>query len=761
MPYKKLIETGMPVSVINRESEREKTARSGMPGGIHIWWSRRPMAAARSTLFASLVDDPAGHPELFPLKEDQNRERARLMKLAEELAAVENASSHELLEAAKTEILRYTEGAPPVVFDPFAGGGSIPVEAQRLGLKTEASDLNPVAVMITKLITDVPSRFRNMAPVHPREETNLNIPFSGAKGFAEDVQYYGERIQAAAKEQIGHLYPKVISPESGRDVEVSAWIWARTVKCPNPSCGCEIPLFSSYDLAKKKGSEAWVEPFVDGSKVCFRVHRGPNTSADRRPKVAQTAVFKCPACGEITPDAYVKECGVNRQIRSQLIAVVADDGKRRLYLEASPEQESGADVPAPAEVPHGALPDFPRRFAPPAFGLTDYADLFTSRQLIFLTTMMRLAREIQGDVERHGAERGLPDDGISFSAGGRGALAYAEAVRLALALTVSRLIDRCSNICSWDSSGGGSLRNVFSRAAMPMIWDYAEGNPFGAASGSFSNALSRVREVIAELPAGVSGSTTVRDGREPSGVRGVMMSTELPFYDRAGYADLSDIFYVWLRYGLGDLYPDCFQTEVTPKKEELTAFSYRWNGDRQKANACYAEGIGLAMRSACESVTESCPSTVAFRYGSGDGKADGPVSEWETFVTAVCEAGFMITASWPLGRKYSEGVERSESKDIPITVVIRKRPADAPQTTRRFFVAAVKRELPEIVRELNRKVGLVDLRASAVGRALEIYSRHSRVLDADGAVMSPWTAARIIEQELDTILNVLYQTQQA
>ena len=756
MPRKKLIENVLPVTAINREAEREKKARNGLPSNVHIWWSRRSMAAARSVLFASCVDDPAEHPELFPTKQAQAKERQRLWKLTEALCVLENASNGELLSVAQKEIFRYSEGRLPTVFDPFVGGGAIPVEAQRLGLKTESSDLNPVAVMITKLVSDIPARFSNTKPVHPQEEMNRHSSLPGVKGYAEDVQYYGNWMLSECKKRIGYLYPQVISPESGKKLDVSAWIWARTVKCPNPSCGSEIPLSSSYDLAKKKGCEAWVDPYVDDGTVRFRIHREPNTSDKSKPKVAKTAVFKCPICGEVTPDAYVKACGVNHQIHSQLIAIVADDGNQRQYLEANKDQESIANVSQPENVPHGALPNNPRRFAPPSFGLKDYSELFTNRQLVFLTTMMQLAREAQDVIEKVAVEKGLPNDGISFSAGGSGALAYAQAVRIALVMTVSKLLDRCSNLCSWNSSGGGALRNVFTRAAMPMIWDYAEANPLHYSSGSFSNSLARTCESLGALPAHGASTTLVHDATLPNHVQDAILSTELPFYDKAGYADLSDFFYVWLCYGLGDLYPDDFRMDITSKAEELTAFTYRWNGDRQQANAFYAEGISLAMKNLYESVTEDYPSTVSFQYKGNDSKADGTLSEWETFVSSVSNAGFTFTASWPLGRKYDNSIEVAESKGIPITVVLRKRQADAHQTTRRNFVTAVKRELPVIVDDLRGKVNLMDLRPSVIGRALNIFTRYSKVLDADGTFMRPHMASRIIEQEIDTLLASLY-----
>lgn len=760
MIRKKLIETIMPVAIINSESEREKTTRNGLPGNVHMWWSRRPMAAARSTLFASMVDDPAEHPELFPTEEDQHHERQRLTQITEELAVVENTSNNDLLKSAQKEINRYSSGMLPAIFDPFVGGGSIPVEAQRLGLKSESSDLNPVAVMITTLVSDIPARFSNTFPIHPQTEIKMDIQMPGAKGFAEDVQYYGEWVITEAKKRIGYLYPQITNPENGEKLDVTAWIWARTVKCPNPSCGCSIPLSSGYDLAKKKGCEAWVEPITENGKINFRLHEGPNKTEKEKPKVAQTAVFKCPVCGEITPDAYVKECGINHQIHSQLIAIVADDGKRRLYLEANSDQETAANIPQPAYIPHGDLPDFPRRFSPPSFGLKDYADLFTNRQLTFLITLMQLAREAQENAEKAAAAKGFSNDHISFSTGGSGALAYAEAIRIALVLTISKLLDRCSNICSWDSSGGGSLRNVFSRAAMPMIWDYAEANPFSSASGSFLNSLYRTCESIAMLPAGISSNTVVHDAAAANSIHDAILCTELPYYDKASYADLSDFFYVWMKYGLEDIFPDYFTTEITPKKEELTAFPYRWDGDRKQANAFYAEGLSLAMKNLYESVTVEYPSSISFFYKGNDLQQDGSLSEWETFITAVRKAGFVITASWPLGRKYENSIEIAEERGIPITVVVRKRATSGLITTRRNFVAAVKRELPGIVNDLYGKVSLMDLRASIIGQALYIYTRYGNILDANGNFMQPYMASRIIEQEIDVLLSPIYQAEE-
>lgn len=746
MPGRKLIEIAMPVAAINLEAEREKNVRSGLPSHLHLWWSRRAGAVARSVLFASLVDDPAEQPERFPTEEEQAEERQRLFDMTAELARPESMTDERLLERARAEISHSTQNAPPVVFDPFCGGGSIPVEAHRLGLSTEASDLNPVAVMITTVVSDLPGRFTNRRPVHPGIEAPQ--PFRKSTGLTEDIRWYGEKLLSAVYDQIGYLYPEADDPETGNLMDVTAWLWARTVQCPNPGCGCTIPLPSSYALSRKKGQEVYAEPVPEGKVVRFRIR---NESRERvGPKAEKGARFRCPACGEYTTDAYVKECGRARRLGSQMMAIAAEGETGRVYLEPSAKQEEAANCYPMSEVPHGALPNYSRRFSPPLFGLTDYADLFTGRQLIFLTTMLRLTQKAQDEIERQAVEKGFADDGIPFLEGGCGALAYAQAIRSTLVLGVSKYLERCSNLCSWDSSGGGSLRGVFSRAAMPMIWDYAETNPFCKTVG-FSNTLARICEAVSCLPCG-AGHTVRADAALPCKVRNAVLSTEFPYYDRVSYAELSDFFYVWLKLGVGDLFPSCFGAELSSKQEELTSFAHRWGGDRVQADAFYREGLGLACKSLCLSTSDRYPSTVGWYYSVNREKAE-TIGRWESLVTALIGAGFMITAAWPLGMKRGEAEAYDGKKEIPVTIVLRKRPDDAPQATRRQFVAAVKRELPRfLVRQ--REEDFSALRVCAAGRALYLFSRYRMILDADGTAMQAGSAVRMIEQEIDTLLYV-------
>lgn len=434
---KKLIEVALPLEAINAEAAREKSIRHGHPSTLHLWWARRPLAAARAVIWSSLVDDPSAHPELYPTEEAQNAERQRLFGILEKLVKWENSNDPEVLAAAKAEILRSTNNNPPALLDPFAGGGAIPLEAQRLGLEAHDHDLNPVAVMINKAMIEIPPRFAGQAPVNPDSRTRLDgaTGWQGAQGLAADVQYYGEWMKREAFRRIGHLYPKVKVPHElgGGEATVIAWIWARTVKCPNPACGCEMPLASTFVLSKKKGKEAWVKPITEGTSVHFEVQYGKCPKEYESFKVGRSAVFKCPCCGEITTDAYVKQHGKAHEMGSQLMAVVGEGNHGRIYLSPDVEQTIAADVPAPENYPSGAMPENPRWFSPPAFGMTDYSDLFTNRQLTALTTFSSLVAEAQAKAEADAVAAGVVNDHISLSAGGSGARAYGEAVGVYLA----------------------------------------------------------------------------------------------------------------------------------------------------------------------------------------------------------------------------------------------------------------------------------------------------------------------------------------
>ena len=764
MPTKKLIEVALPLDVINRESAREKSIRHGHPSTLHLWWARRPLATARAVIFASLVDDPSSHPEEFSTEEAMAAERKRLFDIIEELVKWENSNDEKVLSAAKAEILKSTNGNPPALFDPFAGGGSIPLEAQRLGLKAYASDLNPVAVMINKAMIEIPPRFAGLSPVNPKSPKKLGEKgdWSGAKGLAEDVRYYGEWMKNEAFKRIGHLYPKVKVPsEQGGEAPVISWIWARTVKCPNPACGCEMPLASSFVLSKKKGKEAWIEPIINEDNIRYIVKTGQGTPP-APPKMARGAKFQCIKCKmPVTPD-YIKNEALNNRMSSQMMAVVAEGQSGRIYISPDFEQVDAAKVIKPSDYPDGELAGDKRAIWCPLYGLTHFSKLFTNRQLTSLTTFSDLVQEAMQQVEKDAIAAGMPNDAKPLAEEGNGAKAYGQAVGVYLAFIVDKLADRGSSICSWDMTRDG-LRNTFARQAIPMIWDYAESNPFCNSSGSFDNMLDWIVKSISNLPISNFGCVSQKDAKLGSNLQNVSISTDPPYYDNIGYADLSDFFYIWLRQSLRNVYPHEFKTMLVPKSEELVATPYRFDGNVEHARDFFEKGMLQTCQNLYTYSHENIPVTFYYAYKQSDvsSDADGNTKTastgWETMLSAIIVSGFSITGTWPMrtelaNRSVALGTNALASS---IVIVCRKRPVDAPACTRRDFVNALKRELPQALEKLLQyNIAPVDLAQSAIGPGMAIFSRYSHVLEADGSDMTVRSALHCINEELDSYVGV-------
>ena len=770
---KKLIEVALPLEAINAEAAREKSIRHGHPSTLHLWWARRPLAAARAVIWSSLVDDPSAHPELYPTEEAQNAERQRLFGILEKLVKWENSNDPEVLAAAKAEILRSTNNNPPALLDPFAGGGAIPLEAQRLGLEAHAHDLNPVAVMINKAMIEIPPRFAGQAPVNPDSRTRLDgaTGWQGAQGLAADVQYYGEWMKREAFRRIGHLYPKVKVPHElgGGEATVIAWIWARTVKCPNPVCGCEMPLASTFVLSKKKGKEAWIRLSKNGSQLNFQVQYGKyDNSLENGTKKGKKALFCCPICGDglVNGDYADKEANAGR-MSAVLMAVVAEGVHGRIYL--SPDdvempsmmtniEASYASEDIESQVSHAECRGtFASNAQGRRYGFYEFKDYFTHRQLTALTTFSSLVAEAQAKAEADAVAAGVVNDHISLSAGGSGARAYGEAVGVYLSFIVSKLADRGSSICSWDSSREG-LRNTFGRQAIPMVWDYAEGNPFSNSSGCFDNMLDWVTKCVLEFPAQNFGEVNQFDAQSDCGLRNIMVSSDPPYYDNIGYADLSDFFYVWMRQSLKDTYPKLFRTMLVPKAEELVATPYRFEGSTEKARDFFEDGMLHTCQQIYQYAREDIPVTIYYAYKQSDTDEDSKTASTglETMLSAIIRAGFAITGTWPMrtemaNRSIASGTNALASS---IVLVCRKRPAEAPQTTRRGFIAELKRELRPALQKLQRSnIAPVDLAQSAIGPGMGVYSRYGRVLEADGSAMTVRSALQIINQELDVYFN--------
>ena len=749
---KKLIETSLPLEAINAASAREKSIRHGHPSTLHLYWSRKPLATARAVLFAQLVDDPASRPEEFPTVESQDKERARLHALMEKLIIWENSNDEKLLEQAREEIRKSNDGKLPAVVDPFAGGGSIPLEAQRLGLESHASDLNPLAVLINKALIEIPPKFAGWSPVFPgvAEEQSSWLR---AEGLAADVQHYGQWLRDEAEKRISHLYPKITAP-GGTEHTVIAWKWARTVISPNPANPIETPLVNSWWLSKKKGKEAWVKATVVDGQVQYEVQHntdGPKGDADgtvnRRGAVSI-------ADGTPIDLSYIRAESRAGRMGAHLIAVVADGGKGRVYVSPNEKHTSVAQVPRPDDLPVSELPEKALGFRVQAYGFEQWVDLFTNRQLVALSTLSDLVSEARNKILEDALAAGIPA-GERLEDGGVGAEMYADAVATYLALGVSRTADYNNALCTWHTTRD-TVTHLFTRQAIPMTWDYIETNVLSNSSGNFLGQLKIVAKVIQRLPAEISGevrqiSATSRD------YAALVVSTDPPYYDNIGYSDLSDFFYVWLRKSLRTIHPSVVGTMLTPKADELVANPYRHDG-KQGAEKFFIEGFNSVFHRIREDdANPDVPMTVYYAYKQQDSGKDGTSSTgWHTLLDGLIQSGWEITATWPMrselkNRMLSQGTNALASS---ILLACRPRPADARAVARRAFVAALKSELPEALRTLMQgAIAPVDLAQAAIGPGISVFSRYAKVREADGSDMSVRDALQLINATLDEVLG--------
>ncbi len=740
MTYKKkLIEVALPLEAINVASAKEKSIRHGHPSTLHLWWSRKPLATCRAVLFSSLVDDPSAHPDQYPTSELQEIERQRLFRVIEELVKWENTGNEAVLAAARAEIVRSTNGDAPPVLDPFCGGGSIPLEAQRLGLEAHGSDLNPVAVLITKGLIEIPPRFAGRAPVHPdADAATLGAGvWLHARGLAEDVRRYGAWMREQAQERIGMLYPRVELPAiyGGGEATVIAWLWVRTVECPNPACHAEMPLTNKWWLSKKKGQGAWVEPVVDREtkRVRFKVRTGEGVPQDG---TVNRRGGRCVVCGSSVPFEHVRAEGRAGRMGQRLIAIVAESARGRLYVEPNDEHVRISESAVPSWKPDVPLPHNPRDFKTPNYGMTKFSDLFTPRQLVALGTFCDLVGEARERVLLDALASGMPNDDVSMEDGGSGARAYADAVATYLGFGVSRLADISNSLCRWESSKT-QVRNLFGRQAIPMIWDYAENNIFGGAAGDYEVSLgSLIRVLEASCPRATGEAHQMDAAAAIEQVVRPMISTDPPYYDNIGYADLSDFFYVWLRQSLGSVYPQLMSTLLVPKAQELVATPYRFGGDRHKAQEFFETGLGHAFERMRDAHDVRFPLTVyyAFKQAETD-DTETASTGWETMLEGLLAAGFVVLGTWPMRSELSNRPTASGTNALASSIVLvcRPRESSAPMATRSEFVSALRRELPDALRVLQHgNIAPVDLAQAAIGPGMGVFSAYSKVVEADG-----------------------------
>ena len=752
IPKRKLIEVSLPLKAINAAASREKSIRHGHPSTLHLYWARRPLAAARAVLFSQLVDDPSSHPEEFPTVEAQDAERTRLHELIEKLVVWENSNDEQLLRQAREEIRKSNNGELPAVLDPFAGGGAIPLEAQRLGLEAHASDLNPLAVLINKALIEIPPKFSGKPPVFPEAAGTRATAWKGAEGLAEDVLRYGEWMRDEAKKRIGHHYPKV-KVEGGTEHTVIAWIWARTVKSPNPANPIEVPLVRSWWLSKKKGKEAWVHAEVVDGEVQYEVRHDANgPTGDEDGTVGRQGGV---AISDGTPMSlkYIREEGRAGRMGAHLIAVAGEAKRGRVYATPPQSHAEAAEVERPTNVPEGDLPKNPRDFKTPNYGLTTWSDLFTNRQLLALTTLSDLVDETREKVLADALNAGLPE-GDRLENGGTGAAAYADAVATYLALAVSRTADRSSSLSSWDSSNP-KIRNTFGRQALPMVWDFAESNILSSSSGSLYSQFKYICKAIAHTPSSVRGVAEQADA-STRGYGGLVVSTDPPYYDNIGYSDLSDFFYVWLRRSLHRIQSKTVGTMLTPKANELVANPYRHEG-RTGAEKFFVDGFNSVFTRIRNGANPDVPLTVYYAYKQQDTRDAGTSSTgWHTLLDGLIDTGWEVTATWPMRSELGNRMIASGTNALASSIVLacRPRPESAPATTRRAFVSALKSELPRALRGLlSGDIAPVDLAQAAIGPGISVFSRYSRVRETDGSDMSVKDALLLINSTLDEVLG--------
>ncbi len=805
---KKLIEVAIPLEAINVASAREKSIRHGHPSTLHLWWARRPLAACRAVLFTQLVDDPSEYAEKLlddskvrsvaekellermalwekrqaepessaantpkPTLEDcaADIERKRLFQIIEELVKWENSTNEEVLERARAEIRRSCKGELPTVYDPFSGGGSIPLEAQRLGLSAHGSDLNPVAVTIGKSLIEIPPKFKDRLPIHPGG-ADRNF-YRNADGLAEDVKFYAEWMRKKAWERIGHLFPKLELPKEfgGGEANVLAWIWSRTVPSPDPAfSGVQVPIASSFLLSSKSGNEAWIEPFVDKSAKTITFHvRTDGTKDDiarakKGTKVGR-AMFRCLFSDAAISGEYVDKQAEMNCMGKTLIAIVAEGRRGRVYLPANYAKQFTAVNEAELEASKIDLQELevPCRgtFASNAqgrrYGFNTFKDYFLERQLVALDMFSRLLKEARERIYSDAVSLGVLNDGVPLCEGGSGATGYADAVSIYLAFAVDKCADYWSSMCGWHSSRQ-IIRNTFGRQGIAMTWDFVEANPFSASTGNWTAMSDWVWKSISQVVSGGNGFVVQADAQSVLLPKRSVISTDPPYYDNIEYADLSDFFYVWLKRNLKIVSPENFGFLSTPKSEELVATRYR-HGGQEAAESFFLEGMRKAIANMASQISDDFPATIYYAFKQSEIEQEGISSTgWATFLQAVVEAGFAVVGTWPMRTEMSNRMVAAGTNALANSVVLvcRKKESKAETITRAEFIRVLKRELPPAITELQAaNIAPADMPQSAIGPGMGVFSRYKAVLESDDSPMKVKAALQLINYELDEYLG--------
>lgn len=808
---KKLIEVALPLDDINEAARREKSIRKGHPSTLHLWWARRPLAAARAVIFAQMVNDPGWKCEYegkIPTPQEKaviTKKREQLFKIIRELVKWENTTNDDILNAARDEIKKswketceinkdhpnaseiFNPEILPDFHDPFAGGGAIPLEGQRLGMNSFASDLNPVPVLINKAMIEIPSLFANMQPVHPVDQSDwINTgskPYKKAEGLAEDVGYYGKLIQEKVFDKVSKYYPKIVINDElilkqpdlkkykNEELTVIAYIWARTVKSPNPAYNkYDVPLASSFVLSSKKDKEVWIEPTVNGTEYVFNIKKGkysPQTESGTKTG-GRGVDFQCILSGSVISGDYIKEQGQQGKIGSTLLAVVCEGANERVYI-------SGSDIIIPeynnvnvSWRPEGSIPARLTGGTCVPYGYNEWWKIFTKRQLITLNTFNDVLDEISKQIYTDAIKKGLPKDDIGLEENTVTARSYSQAIKVYLAFSIDRATNAWSSQVGWINKNQ-SPRNTFARQAIPMVWDFCEVNPFSNSSGNYLEAcLNGIIECFNSFEPITKGKAIQFDAQTQTISKNKVISTDPPYYDNIAYADLSDFFYVWMRHNLRDVFPSIFSTIVTPKKEELIAVQYRHNS-KDEAESFFLNGMTQVMSNLAQISNQAFPVTIYYAFKQSETSEIGETRStgWETFLQAVLNAGFSITGTWPMktekeGRMIGNGANALASS---IVLVCRRRSENAGEISRREFLRELKKVMDDAKETMTQgdentsPVAPVDLSQAIIGPGMAVFSKYKAVLEADGSAMSVKEALKLINrfmEEDDFDANTLF-----
>lgn len=766
---KKLIEVALPLPEINDASSYDKMPGIGPhPKGIHHWWARLPLPTARAVLFASVVDDPSSHPEQWPTEQAQNTERERLFDIIRKMMGKKMHESPEVYSEAYAEMLHHCNGKLPLVFDPFAGGGSIPLEANRLGFDAQAGDLNPVAVLLNKCNLELAPRWAGSPPINPetRQQIGGEMGGYGTNGLADDIRYYGQLVRDRARTKLGHLYPAVVLPKeySAGKANAIAWIWARTVASPDPAMhGTHVPLISTFCLSSKKGNEAWLHPIIDKPKRTYRfeIRTGsPKEKAETSTGTKNgTGGFRCLFTNTPIPFEYIRAEGQNGRIGFVMLAVVAELPRGRIFVSPTDEQIDAAKTSIPGEVPDTDLPEEALGFRVQNYGIRKHWQMFTPRQLQAMVALSDLVKDVRKDVCEDASRAGLLKQRAED---------YAQTVVIFLALALDRCASFNNSLCRWN---GNQTVFLFTRQAISMLWDFSEPNILGERAVCWHTAVNICADAVETIkpnPKPVAAAHQIDAATGASDLRGLLVSTDPPYYDNIGYAALSDVFYIWLRRTIGGIYPELFGTVLVPKLQELTASPERFDGNRCSAREHFESGFRQAFTALRENMDPQYPLTVYYAFKQGDEESGTDESEedvpidlttgWETLLEALVSSGFQITGTWPIRASFKWRMRALGANALASYIVLacRRRPSDAIHTDRRSFMNDLKRELPTALRHLQQgNIAPVDFAQAAIGPGMAIYSRYSRILESSGNAMTVRTALSLINQTLTEVLSEL------